>query len=515
MKPPEVFSRLLFVIAITLTACVACNYSTWQAESPKNPEEYFEHGSIGAEQVPLPVFLVLPDLYPNNFQPGGEAAGDWIDQFGFIRRPHPHDSARDYDLPVGLTATDHQPESGKYSPIPFVGLTCAACHEGQIRFPGSDQNILVRGMGNPALDLVAFGDAVKCSLLDPGLTVESINDQYKEKSPHRSLTLLDRYVIRKWLGAVRDLIRHDIAGPPKCGSLLREATAFPSGPGRIMAARDAIKRVAHEMPVPNGGPSKLPVLYHQARREWAQFDGSVRNPLTRNAVAALGVGAKTENLQVPDILGSVLQSFSYVVGLDADPGKVFPQTNENSVKKGREIYMEHCATCHGYPAEQKGEWTSSQRLGKVILAAEIGTDPERVRPKYYDQLPQLFFDEYPQGHPLKPQANDVRATHGYITTPLEGVFSRAPFLHNGSVATLAEPINLKPRRNLFYRGTEFYDVTDVGLLVSDTRDSKRYYRFDTSIPGNSNKGHDFPWPYDSPRRDEAKLKDLLEYLKTL
>jgi hypothetical protein len=130
-------------------------------------------------------------------------------------------------------------------------------------------------------------------------------------------------------------------------------------------------------------------------------------------------------------------------------------------------------------------------------------------------LPALFLEEYPDGHPLKPQPHDVRATHGYVATPLESAFSRAPFLHNGSVPTLAELINLKPRRNVFYRGTELYDVTQGGLLVSDTRDAKRYYRFDASAPGNANSGHDYPWPYRGNGWDEAKLKDLLEYLKTL
>jgi hypothetical protein len=35
------------------------------------------------------------------------------------------------------------------------------------------------------------------------------------------------------------------------------------------------------------------------------------------------------------------------------------------------------------------------------------------------------------------------------------------------------------------------------------------------VRGNSNKGHDYPWAYDDPRRNVEELTALLEYLKTL
>jgi mono/diheme cytochrome c family protein len=514
MNLPKFSARLLFGVAITLTAGASSTQSTWQVQHPRDAYEYFHYGSIGADIVPLPVFQVLPEMYPDNFHPGDKEAGDWIDQFGFVRRP----DSKPGDLPVGFTVTHHLPGSGKHSLTPYVGLTCAVCHEGQIRFPDSSRNVLVPGMGNSSLDLVAFGDAVKAAIRDEkGLTVRTINAAYK-KHFQRSLTRVERLSITLWLSAVRKQIERDlpITGEPVEWRHLRDSQFIPSGPGRIMAARDAIRRLQLVSPEPNGGPSKLPALYHQRRREWAQFDGSVRNPLTRNAIAALGVGATPKNLQVPDILASIVQSFGYVLALDGPPnGKVFPTIDTASASRGREIYEDYCSSCHGSPGRSSGEWTHGTRLGKVIPVAEIGTDPERVTPQYYDQLPELFLKEYPAGHPLKPQPSDVRTTHGYITTPLESVFSRAPFLHNGSVPTLAELINLKPRRNLFFRGTEYFDVPDVGLLVADTADSRRYYRFDASARGNSNKGHDYPWPYRGGGWDEGKLKDLLEYLKTL
>ena len=113
-----------------------------------------------------------------------------------------------------------------------------------------------------------------------------------------------------------------------------------------------------------------------------------------------------------------------------------------------------------------------------------------------------------------PEAIDEPFTRGYIAAPIESVFARAPYLHNASVLTLAELINLEPRRDVFYRGRNLYDPVAVGFVSPSAPDALRYFEFDTSRPGNSNAGHDYPWPYDSPDRDEAQLRDLLEFLRS-
>ena len=106
-------------------------------------------------------------------------------------------------------------------------------------------------------------------------------------------------------------------------------------------------------------------------------------------------------------------------------------------------------------------------------------------------------------------------TRGYIAVPIVAPFTHTPYLHNGSIPTLAELIDLKPRPDVFFRGDNLYDPVDAGLIAPSQPDARRYFRFDTSIPGNSNKGHDYPWAYHGPGWNEASLQDLLEYLKTI
>jgi hypothetical protein len=182
--------------------------------------------------------------------------------------------------------------------------------------------------------------------------------------------------------------------------------------------------------------------------------------------------------------------------------------------------MQHCSTCHGYRNSEDGQWIKGKLQGEVVPLEEIETDPERVNFRYYDLLADYLYNNFPEGHPLKPKREDIRPgplgdTRGYINAPLESVFSRAPYLHNGRVPTLAELINLKPRREFFYRGDNIYDPIDVGLIAPDKPDEKHYYKFDARVKRNSNKGHDYPCPYQETGWNKADLLDLLEFLKYL
>jgi hypothetical protein len=123
-------------------------------------------------------------------------------------------------------------------------------------------------------------------------------------------------------------------------------------------------------------------------------------------------------------------------------------------------------------------------------------------------------------HPFHFKREDLRpgpagSIKGYVNAPIDSASCRAPYLHNASVLTLAELINLKPRRTVFYRGREEYDLDNVGLTGADSPDGNHYFRLDTSMRGNFSRGHDYPWKADAAERDPRQLEDLLEYLKEL
>jgi hypothetical protein len=87
------------------------------------------------------------------------------------------------------------------------------------------------------------------------------------------------------------------------------------------------------------------------------------------------------------------------------------------------------------------------------------------------------------------------------------VWLRAPFLHNGSVPNLRELLQpAASRSKVFQRGCDIYDRTNLGFLCAE----EGTFRYDTSIPGNGNGGHE----YGTGLSDSDK-QALLEYLKTL
>jgi mono/diheme cytochrome c family protein len=381
-------------------------------------------------------------------------------------------------------------------------------------------------MANSRLDLVAFGDAIKTSILDEKrLTPAAVSSTYRSKYG-KALSPADVLLIGVWLQGARAQLQAalPLRGLPYSGAELRNATFLTGGPGRNQPMRETVRFLIDQTPLPDGGASKIPSLYHQDRRAWGQYDGSLHNPLTRNALAALGVGASIYNLRVPGILGTMGNSYAFIAKLDgpkyADVFKGYARPiNAQSAERGRAVYERSCLACHGAPGPQSGEWTTGKRQDEVISTTELGTDPSRVSFRFYPQMADLIYAFFPDGHPLKPKRNELRPNpgdvHGYVAHPIESVFSRAPYLHNGSVMTLAELINLKPRRPLMYRGANLYDPTDVGLLATDRPDAERYFRYDTRAYGNSNRGHDYPWAYKGPGWNQQQLTDLLEYLKTL
>lgn len=112
-------------------------------------------------------------------------------------------------------------------------------------------------------------------------------------------------------------------------------------------------------------------------------------------------------------------------------------------------------------------------------------------------------------------------TPGYIAPPLDGVWATAPYLHNGSVPTLADLLGPSSQRpDVFIRGSTSHDFDreKVGWMVevldhpqAEEKDPARHRRtYDTHLWGKSNQGHEF-----GAKLSPGERKAVLEYLKTL
>lgn len=112
------------------------------------------------------------------------------------------------------------------------------------------------------------------------------------------------------------------------------------------------------------------------------------------------------------------------------------------------------------------------------------------------------------------QMNEPTAAqpYPYESRVMQGIWAAAPYLHNGSVPTLAELLTPAENRIAEFKVGPAYDTDKVGLAVNQTKFNFTLKTTDCSKrdSGNSRCGHDYGTTF-----SDAEKKALLEYLKNL
>jgi hypothetical protein len=161
---------------------------------------------------------------------------------------------------------------------------------------------------------------------------------------------------------------------------------------------------------------------------------------------------------------------------------------------------------------------SSARFGPEVSGEEIlvhtvmGTIVGSGFPAPQDELTKITFKRRAAGV-MFAAAPAIAVVGIYKGRPLNGIWATAPYLHNGSVPTLADL--LKPaqdRPKTFTVGSREFDPEKVGIRT----DAPGYPVFrarnedGTPVPGNSNEGHEY-----GANLSKGERRALLEYLKSL
>lgn len=179
-------------------------------------------------------------------------------------------------------------------------------------------------------------------------------------------------------------------------------------------------------------------------------------------------------------------------------------------EQGRSVFERHCGRCHG----RYGPGASYPNL--VIGLEEIGTDPAYARQAYEEA--DRFMDWF--NHSWYGERAQARPALGYIAPPLDAVWATAPYLHNGSVPSIAALLDSGTRPKYWRRSfdSKDYDQETLGWAYEALAQGKegagdpagRAQIYDTSLVGYSNAGHTFG---DGLTGEERR--SLIEYLKTL
>ena len=170
-----------------------------------------------------------------------------------------------------------------------------------------------------------------------------------------------------------------------------------------------------------------------------------------------------------------------------------------------------------------------------LITVDVEDNPLLSYPIALGSVVQLGINQWmeAQGYSA-PQAAEVQgekpnclqAGQGYKARPLNGIWATPPFLHNGSVPSIAAllgPAEARPVR--FLLGDPTFDTTNIGLKLheADAGDSDYnrdgYFVLDTTTPGNSNRGHEFTDKRGpgriGPALSTSEVEALIEFIKTL
>lgn len=470
------------VVAVAGGALVWWKYFTEGTQSFASDRDRFTYGSLNGELVagiPYPIFMILPRVFPDlvaqhatqGYGPNKTGYGGY-GAFGLAWEEGQR-------LPAGLSI--------KRLGYERVTMNCALCHTASYRLgPDEPPHFAVGGPAH-TLNLQGLLRFLIAASHDRRFTATRL---MPEIALHVPLDALD------WTNYSLNLIPATRAALHLAEHELGWMNKKPAwGPGRDDAF-NLPKFILTQTPWDDSvGNTDFPALWRLGTRKGQLLHsaGEAKSLYAVVATSAIGIGSLPHSSF--ERRNEWIESFISKLEPPPFPGPV----DQELSNRGKALYAERCASCHAEGAA---------RTGTAIPLAELGTDPEHVLAWQQHDADRMNFVVGALGA----RRSDVQgAQEGYVSRPLVGAWLLGPYLHNGSVPTLWDLLSAPPRRPaVFYRGYDVVDLDRVGFVSTGAAAEANGFRFDTSLRGNGNSGHD----YGSDIGD-ADRRALLEYLKTL
>jgi hypothetical protein len=455
-----------------------------------------------------------------------------------------------------------------------IGLTCAACHTGSFTY--KDKTVVIDG-GPALIDLYKLTQGLGVALLFTRYAPGRF-DRFADRVLGADASSDARIALKAQLDGVlkqykeiKDL--EDKAGGTYEGYGRLDALNRIGNQVFSLDLKNPQNYAAHAAPV------HFPRIWDAPWFTWVQYDASIMQPMIRNAGEAMGVTAElnltndkkplfSSSVQVQTlyemeqmITGNQPTAESGFTGLASPkwPKDILPPVDDKLAAEGATLYARHCQGCHLPPVGTKEffeskRWLPPNTVGLRLLDLElidlkhIGTDPgqaeglatrtvavppnlgittdkfgfalgemvEKTVTAWYDsQKPPVPAAERERINGDRP--NKIQAPAAYKVRPLNGIWATPPYLHNGSVPTidaLLSPVSERPTK--FYLGNREYDPVKLGYHTEELANG---FEFDTSRPGNSNRGHEFNDGGGDgvigQKLPPEERKALIEFIKTL
>ena len=504
----------LILISMSLQAVVALFHGR-PATYPNDIEEHFKYGSIGSDNLrgglPYWILKVLPEVFSDHDCLNGRAG---YEAFGLIV-----EDGDDHDRPVGFSK---RRVGGKRIGVDMVGMNCAACHASRVH---GNANV-ISGMPSNTVDVERFFVFLFETAKDPRFNADILIpaiDRRMAKERHEAMGVIDRLMYQGLIHLYRFEIgklerkfyflgktEHCQKGAPRVAGPGRIDTWAPYKVLTLQSSFAPIDFLPHlspswfdppDMEVGDAvGFADISSLWNLEQRlgRGLHWDGNTTLLTESGITAAVGSGATPAALDLDGLVRiAVWLRTLNPPAYDAYAPSDYKVDGLLSTR-GKALYAEHCASCHS---------PHGSRFGQVEPIEDIGTDTQRVDAFTEELAHKLNY----VGHGYTWRFRNFTKTKGYSNLPLDGIWLRAPYLHNGSVPTLWHLLTPEERPTKFYRGNNRYDWKRGGFISDvEEQDGHEFFSYDTGLKGNGNGGH-----LTGATLPADEKKALLEYLKTL
>jgi cytochrome c5 len=371
--------------------------------------------------------------------------------------------------------------------VELVGSNCLLCHTGRI------DGKLVVGLGGNDVD---FTESAAAQIERSSMVASVVTDP-KELAE-----------VKKWKTRVDTVAPYAVLSTRG----LNPADSFTA----ILFAHHDPKTLAWtekpmiDVPPPMDVPVDTPPWWHMKKKTSMFYVGAGRGDHARIMMTAsiLCTSSVEESQAIDAWFGDVR---AYIASIEP-PKYPFPVDAELA-SHGRDVFEKTCSRCHGTYGP------GGSYPNRLVMLEDIGTDSllamgsAQFGKAFTEWFANSFFGETARLEPKE----------GYVAPPLDGIWATAPYLHNGSVPTIAALLDSGARpaywqRNHSDSSLDSYDQTALGWKtralaggkksVTDADLAKSIY--DTTLPGYSNGGHTF-----GDQLAEGERTALIEYLKTL